>query len=103
MPLPFGRARRACHPITSPSGPEFWKLAARVGLPKFRRFRRPLSVAQIDAEIGASEQWKALKQSLKPGDELWPFEFNRYSLSYRKGVVVMRGGEPVAGIVTALS
>ena len=100
---PFVGDRHAYHPIVSPSGPEFWKLAARVGRPRFRLFRRPLSIARVDAELGQSAQWKALKQLLAPGDELWPFEFNQFSLCYRKGIVVMRDAEAVAGIVSALS
>jgi hypothetical protein len=97
------RLRHPYHPITVTSEQEFWKLAARVGLPRFRIFRRPLSVAQVEAEMGLLTGWQAVKQSLRTGDKIWPFEFNRYSSGYRKGIVVMRGGEAVTGILTTVS
>lgn len=98
------RIRRPDHPIAVASESDFWKLAARVGLPKFRRFRRPLTVAEVDAEFGGwLAEWEAVKQSLQPVDELWPFEFNQHSLAYRKGIVVLRDGEAVAGILAAVS
>src|SRR5436305_905795 len=90
------------HPITAPSGPEFWKLASRVGLPRFRRFRRPLTLAQAEAEVGLIPEWQAMKQSLQAGDEIWPFEFNQLSSAYRKGIIVLRVGEAVMGILTTV-
>jgi hypothetical protein len=49
------------HLIAVTSEQEFWKLAARAGLPRFRIFRRPLSVAQVEAEMGLLTGWHELR------------------------------------------
>ncbi|WP_265592621.1 hypothetical protein [Verrucomicrobium sp. BvORR034] len=40
---------------------------------------------------------------LSPRDRLWPFVFNRSTLSMRRGYVVVRDGHPIDAIITEMS
>jgi hypothetical protein len=40
---------------------------------------------------------------LEPGDLIWPFEFNRMTMAYRKGYVVIRNQKPIDVIVLIAS
>lgn len=86
---------------------ELWERAAREGLPRFRFFRRPLSIEQLDSKMLGSRleaEWRALKTRLLPGDQIWPFEFHlRPYLGMRRGYLVLRQGYPLGGVVTEVS
>lgn len=85
----------------------FWRRAVTSGLPWFRWFRRPLTVAQLDVEFeGTSlkQEWLALKAQMQSGDQIWPFRFYvRKYLGMRSGYVVLRRGRPIGGLVTIVS
>lgn len=82
---------------------EFWRAAARSAGVRYRFFKWSLTIEQIDAEIALNPDWMELKKTLKPGDLIWPFEFNQNTLAYRKGFVVIRNRTPIGGIVTLVS
>jgi hypothetical protein len=89
--------------ITWENEHEFWQAAAR-SIPFWRRFLgRSATVEQVEAEAGRSPDWQRLRQELRPGDRIWAFEFNRRTLAYRRGFVVLRQGKPVGGVVALLS
>lgn len=85
----------------------FWQQAARRGVRWFRFLRRPMSIADLDRHFEGTysqEEWQALKAKMEPGDDVWPFCFHvRKYLGMRSGYVVLRGGEPIGGIVTIVS
>ena len=82
---------------------EFWRVAAR-SIPLWTwLLGRSVTPEQVEVELGASPEWQQLKKHLQAGDRIWPFEFNRKTLAYRKGFVVMRAGKPIGGVVTVLS
>jgi hypothetical protein len=85
----------------------FWELAVREGLPSWRFLRRPVPLEQLDREFIGTRlecEWLRLKELMRPGDQLWPFEFNvRPYLGLRRGYVLLRGGRPVGGVVTVVS
>jgi hypothetical protein len=61
----------------------------------------PLS--RLDRELGASRDWKNLRDSLRPTDKIWPFHFNKNTLAMRKGFLIVRDRKPFEAIVTELS
>lgn len=85
---------------------DFW-IRAMKGLPWFRFLRRPLSVDHLDEQFQGSfleREWEGLKTRMKPGDQIWPFEFNvRSYLGMRQGYLVLRRGKPIGGVVTVVS
>lgn len=85
----------------------FWDQAARCGLPWFRFLRCSIVLEEVDRELCGTlleSDWLKLKAQMKPGDELWPFEFRvRRYLGMRKGYLVLRGGRAVGGVVTVVS
>ena len=40
---------------------------------------------------------------MRPGDRIWPFLINPWTSAMRAGYVVVRRGEPVSVVVTAVS
>jgi hypothetical protein len=86
---------------------EFWHRVIREGLPRFRFLRRSLAAEQLDdrfRESRLSSDWQQLKGKLLPGDTIWPFEIAlRPYLGLRRGIVVVRAGQAVGGIVTESS
>ncbi len=79
---------------------------AMKGLPRFRFFRRSVSIAQMDAIFlnpWGSEEWLRVKALLKPGDRIWPFIINQRTLAMRKGYLVVRRGKPIEVLTTAVS
>lgn len=86
---------------------DFWELAARKGLPRFRFLRRPLSPVHLDRMLlgGRLEgEWLRLRAELQAGDQLWPFKFHvRRYLGLRRGYLVLRRGQPVGGVITEVS
>lgn len=87
--------------------PEFWNRARREGLPWFRFFRMPISIAEMDEHFKGSrlkDDWLELKAAMRPGDQIWPFEFHvRPYLGMRSGYIVLRKNKPVGGIITIVS
>lgn len=85
----------------------FWELAARRELPRFRFFRRSITVEQMDrvfAGDGLEGEWLALKEKMQPCERKWPFEFNvRSYLGFPKGFLVLRNGRPIGGILVMAS
>jgi len=87
---------------------KLWEQAVRRGLPWFRFLRRPLTPEAVEkAENLAGGRlepaWLALKARIQAGDEMWPFEFDRYTLGMRRGYVVLRRGKPIGGLVIEVS
>ncbi|WP_425395215.1 hypothetical protein [Aeoliella sp.] len=86
---------------------DFWSIAARKGIPRFRWFRRSIRAEVLDRQFNGShleDDWQALKSRMLPGDQIWPFEFHvRRYLGMRKGYLVLREGKPLGGIVTIVS
>ncbi len=88
------------------SDDDFWKLAARKGLPWFRFLRRPVPVRQLDDEFPGRLQteWQTLKGKMQDGDKIWPFCFHvRSYLGMRSGYIILRRGKPIGGLVTIVS
>lgn len=89
--------------ITWKNEDEFWCAAARSAPWHFRLLRRTLAKDQVETQVGYFPEWAELKKRLEPGDLFWPFEFNARSLSYRKGIVAVRCGKGIGGVVLVLS
>ena len=84
---------------------DFWVHAMK-GLPRFRCVRRPVSIAELDAQCHGRQkaEWEELRAKMEPGDEIWPFKFDARSyLGLRQGFLVLRRGKPIGGIVTMVS
>ncbi|QAY95210.1 hypothetical protein CWB41_05250 [Methylovirgula ligni] len=71
--------------------------------------KAPVSVAEIDAELGGSsfrEAWQKLKGRMRPGDTILRFESSAASwedLSGRAGIALVRDGEAIDAIVTLMN
>ncbi len=69
----------------------------------------PVSVAEIDAELGGSrlrEAWQKLKSEMRPGDRILRFESSAASwedLAGRAGIALVRDGEAIDAIVTLMN
>jgi hypothetical protein len=82
---------------------EFLRAAARNAPWRYRLFRWSIPIEQLDARHPGFDQWLAVKSILEPGDLIWPFEFNRMTMAYRKGYVVIRNQKPIDVIVLIAS
>jgi len=85
---------------------EFWRLVIRKGLPRWKIFRRPIAVSELDHYCWGQQKyaWQQLKDKIGPEDQIWPFALNvRSYLGFRKGFVVVRKGQPIGGIITEVS
>jgi len=85
------------------SDAESWEVAAKRIPFSYRWFGRSLTVAEVDAELSQWDKWKALKAQLESGDRICPFTINPYSMAMRRGYVVIRGREPIGGVVVEMS
>jgi hypothetical protein len=71
--------------------------------------KAPVSVAEIDAELGGSrfrEAWQKLKGGIQTGDRLQRFESPAASwedLAGRAGIALVRDGEAIDAIVTLMN
>jgi len=82
---------------------QLWREAMRHAPLSYRLFGRTLSVIEIDKELGGSAPWHELKAKMRPGDKVWPFLINPWTLAMRAGYVVVRRRRPVSGVVVVLS
>jgi hypothetical protein len=84
---------------------EFWSQVMRHGLPRFRWFRRPVAVDEVDVALGERPDWIKLRWKVIPGDVIWPFRYprSRRVWGHHEGFVVLRAGRLVGGVVTISS
>ena len=70
---------------------------------KYRILRQTVSVSDIDCEYGQNEGWKRIRDEIEPGDLIWPFLINPWTMAMRTGFLVVRRRRPVNLFVTAMS
>lgn len=80
-----------------------WREAARHVPFSYRWLGRSISVAEVDSKHPGLAAWDDLKSSILPGDRICPFEINPRTLAMRRGLVVIREGQAIGGIVTESS
>lgn len=80
-----------------------WQEAVRHAPPSYRWFGRSLRIDDVEQELRHCPAWQQMKERIQPGDKIWPFVINPWTMAMRVGYVVVRHGKPVAGVVTALS
>lgn len=78
---------------------EFWSLASH----HIPSFGSPVSVAELDRQLGKSKEWLVLRSQIQPHDKLFPFAINVDTLAMRLGYVVLRNGKPIGGVVLVSS
>ncbi|ADB15113.1 hypothetical protein Psta_0423 [Pirellula staleyi DSM 6068] len=82
---------------------QLWWEALRHAPPSFRWFGRSLGTEDVDQELPDSPEWHRIRDTIQPGDMIWPFLINPWTLAMRAGYVIVRHGKPVHCIVTVLS
>ena len=85
---------------------ELWRIAAQNVPLRYRLWRQSLSIEQVEQmepDVVHNAEWAKLKQNLCEEDKIWPFEFNRNTLAYRKGFVIIRKGKPISGLISLSS
>lgn len=78
---------------------QLWREAMRHAPPSFRWFGRSLTAEDLDQELHDPE-WQRVRDTIQPGDKIWPFLINPWTLAMRAGYVIVRRGKPVNSMVT---
>lgn len=68
----------------------------------FRRLGRSVPPKVVEGELHPAD-WQAIKAQLQPGDKIWPFLINPWTMAMRGGYVVVRRGKVVNVSVTVVS
>ena len=88
---------------------QLWREAMRHAPLSYRWFGRSLTVVEIDEDRAIDglprdwPAWRTVKEQLQPGDKIWPFVVNPWTMAMRAGYVVVRRGKPITGVVTVVS
>jgi hypothetical protein len=60
-------------------------------------------LAEIDVQYPSWDEWRRIRSTLLPGDQIWPFLFNRNTLAMPSGYVIIRDGKPIDALITLVS
>lgn len=99
----FLLARGIGYVNTNTDWPSFWRIAMRHAPISFRWFGRSINFDDISAVYSRWDEWQMAAKQWQPGDRIWPFKFNEFTMAFRAGYVIVRNGEPVTGVVVLLS
>ena len=68
---------------------------------------RAITEPELNLPFGfGNDRWEAIKTKMQPGDELWEFctpDWTWQEMVGRKGIVLLRGAEEIAWIITLMN
>jgi len=90
-------------PIKLTSERDLLAAAFRTAELRYRILGMSLKISKMDDQCNGQDGWKEFRETLAPNDKIWPFHFNKNTLSMRKGFLIVRDGKPLKALVTELS
>ncbi|MEO1525839.1 MAG: hypothetical protein AAFX06_10405 [Planctomycetota bacterium] len=82
---------------------QLWRDAADNLAFRFRWFGDSVAIESVDQELELRSEWASLRKRIVEGDRICPFQMNAKTSAMRCGYVVLRGTEPIGGVVTLVS
>jgi len=80
--------------------------ATRHAPPSYQWFGQSLKHDIVGRELSTGclrQEWSEVKNTLEPGDKIWPFVINPWTMSMRAGVVTVRRRKGIAAIVSSVN